>query len=58
VEALEATRSATRVEDLKTGEQHNAINPYAKLTFPRAREESRSSEIEHGVTSGVRVGGN
>ncbi len=58
MEALEAAGTATGAEDLKQKEQRNAINPYAKQTFPRESEERRSREIEHRVRSGVRGGKN
>jgi hypothetical protein len=35
--------------------QRNAINPYAKQTFPRERVEGQTSVSEHRVNSGVRV---
>ena len=40
MEALETAGTATGTEDLMWREQHNAINPYAKQTFPRERESS------------------
>jgi hypothetical protein len=38
MDALETAGAATGAEDLMWREQHDAINPYAKQTFPRERE--------------------
>jgi hypothetical protein len=49
VEALETDGNTTGAEDLTWRKQHNAINPYAKQTFPRKRVEIRPRMPEHRV---------
>ncbi len=44
IEALEAAGAATGAEDLTRKEQHDAINLYAKQTFPRERSEMSDNQ--------------